>query len=132
MSRSRLDRNVSTLCRAGADSVLSYAATGSTAIWNHFRGDETLLVAHGRHVFRSPIPRELVGQTLAESHVSRRTNCNVVAVDSGNGIHSNPDPHVPLPADCELLLVATDDAKARFSEVFRHARQRPLLPRLGR
>ncbi len=132
VSRSRLDRNVSTLYRAGADSVLSYAATGSTAIWNHFRRDETLLVAHGLHVFRSPIPRELVGRTLAESHVYRRTNCNVVAVDSGNGIHANPDAHVPLPAGCELLLVATDDAKARFSEVFRHARQRPLVPLLRR
>src|SRR6056297_970632 len=41
VSRSRLERNVTTLYRAGADAVLSYAGTGSAAIWNQFRGDET-------------------------------------------------------------------------------------------
>ena len=132
VSRSRLDRNVSTLYRAGADSVLSYAATGSTAIWNELRRDETLLIAHGLHVFRSPIPNELVGKTLAETHVYRRTNCNVVAVDSGDRIIANLDAHEPLPADCELLLVATNEAKAQFTEVFPHARQRPLRQRRRR
>jgi Trk K+ transport system NAD-binding subunit len=132
VSRSRLDRNVSTLYRAGADSVLSYAATGSTAIWNHFRSDETLLIAHGLHVFRSSIPIELAGRTLAETHVYRRTRCNVVAIESGDGIRVNPDAHIPLPADGELLLVATDDAKARFSAVFPHARGRAFRPRLRR
>ena len=47
VSRSNLGRNVTTLYRAGADAVLSYAGTGSATIWNHFRGDETLLVAQG-------------------------------------------------------------------------------------
>ncbi len=56
----------------------------------------------------------------------------MVAIDSGNGIHANPDAHALLPSDCELLLVATDVGKARFSEVFPHARQRPLRPRLRR
>lgn len=132
VSRSRLDRNVSTLYRAGADSVLSYAATGSSAIWNHFRSDETLLIAHGLNVFRSPVPSELAGRTLAETHVHRRTNCNVIAIETADGIQANPDAHAPLPADGELLLVATDEAKARFSEVFPHARRRALRPRLRR
>lgn len=132
VSRSRLDRNVSTLYRAGADSVLSYAATGSTAIWNHLRRDETLLIAHGLNVFRSPIPQELAGRTLAEAHVYRRTNCNVIAIETTDGIHANPDAQAPLPSDGELLLVATDAAKARFSEVFPHARKRVLRPRLRR
>lgn len=132
VSRSRLDRNVSTLYRAGADSVLSYAATGSTAIWNHFRRDETLLIAHGLHVFRSSIPSELAGRTLADTHVYRRTNCNVVAIEASNGISANPDAHAPLPDVGELLLVATDEAKARFSEVFPHARKSSLRPRLRR
>jgi Trk K+ transport system NAD-binding subunit len=132
VSRSRLDRNVSTLYRAGADSVLSYAATGSTAIWNHLRRDETLLIAHGLNVFRSPIPQELAGRTLAEAHVYRRTSCNVIAIETADGIHANPDAQAPLPSDGELLLVATDAAKARFSEVFPHARKRVLRPRLRR
>ncbi len=124
VARSRLDRNVSTLYRAGADSVLSYADTGSTAIWNHLRRDELLVVAHGLHVFRSPMPRELVGETLAEAGIRARTSCNVVAIETADGIEANPDAHIPLPADAELLLVGTDEAKARFTEVFPHAFQR--------
>ncbi len=132
VSRSRLDRNVSTLYRAGADAVLSYAGTGSAVIWNHFRGDETLLVSHGLNVFRTPIPRELAGTTLAEAHVYRRTECNVVAVETAGSIRGNPDAHVPLPTEGELVLVGTDLAEARFSEVFPHARRRPLFDRVRR
>ncbi len=126
VSRARLDRNVTTLYRAGADSVLSYAATGSAAIWNHFRGIETVLVSEGLNVFRTPVPRQLAGKTLADAHVYRRTGCNVVAVDRGGSIEGNPDPTRPLPADGELVLVATDEAEARFSEQYPRARRRLL------
>jgi voltage-gated potassium channel len=34
IGRANLDRNVTTLYRAGADAVLSYASTGANAIWN--------------------------------------------------------------------------------------------------
>ncbi|MFK8024153.1 MAG: NAD-binding protein, partial [Ilumatobacter sp.] len=129
VSRARLDRNVSTLYRAGADSVLSYAGIGSTVIWNHFRGHETLLVAQGLNVFRSPIPRELAGSTLADSHVYRRTQCNVVAVEADGEIRGNPAPDVPLPTEGELVLVGTDVAEAKFSEVFPHARRRTRFDR---
>lgn len=132
VSRSRLDRNVSTLYRAGADAVLSYAGTGSAAIWNHFRGEETLLVAHGLNLFRTPIPRELAGTTLADAHVYRRTQCNVVAVEADGAIQGNPDARSPLPSDGELVMIGTDVAEARFSKVFPGARRRPLLDRVRR
>jgi len=123
---------VTTLYRAGADAVLSYAGTGSATIWNHFRGDETLLVAQGLKMFRTPVPRELVGVTLAEAHVYRRTQCNVVAIEQHGTLHGNPDAQQPLPADGELLLVGTDTAEEQFSQVFPHARRRPLRTRSRR
>ena len=131
VARSRLDRNVSTLYRAGADAVLSYAATGSAAIWDHFHDDETVLVSEGLNVFRSPVPRELVGKTLAEEHLHRRTGCNIIAIDYGadRGMDSNPDPHLPLPAGAELVLVATDAAEATFSERYPHSRRRAMSMR---
>jgi Trk K+ transport system NAD-binding subunit len=129
VSRSRLDRNVSTLYRAGADAVLSYAGTGSAAIWNQFRGDETLLVAQGLNVFRAAVPRDLAGKTLAEAHLYRRTRCNVVAVDHGDRIEANPDAHAPLPVDGELVLVGTDVAESRFAEVFGAPRRSLRRPR---
>ena len=129
VSRAKLDRNVSTLYRAGADAVLSYAGTGSAAIWNHLRGDETVLVAQGLNVFRTAIPKELAGTSLAAAHVHRRTSCNVVAVERNGVLEGNPDPNVPLPSSGELVLVGTDVAEARFSEEFPHARRRPSLRR---
>jgi Trk K+ transport system NAD-binding subunit len=132
VSRSRLDRNVSTLYRAGADAVLSYAGTGSAAIWNHLRGDETVLVAQGLNVFRTPIPKELAGTTLAAAHVHRRTACNVVAVERDGVLEGNPDPNVPLPESGELVLVGTDVAEAKFSEEFPHARRRQSRGRADR
>jgi voltage-gated potassium channel len=118
VSRAKLDRNVSTLYRAGADAVLSYAATCSAAIWNQFRGDETLLIADGLNVFRTPVPRQLVGVTLADSHLHHRTGCNVVAVEHGGEIHGNPDPHEPLPVGGELLMIGSDAAEAAFLAAF--------------
>jgi voltage-gated potassium channel len=129
VSRAKLDRNVSTLYRAGADAVLSYAGTGSAAIWNHLRGDETVLVAQGLNVFRTTIPKELAGTTLAAAHVHRRTSCNVVAVERNGVLEGNPDPNLVLPATGELVLVGTDEAEAKFSETFPHARRRPSLRR---
>ena len=132
VSRSNLGRNVTTLYRAGADAVLSYAGTGSATIWNHFRGDETLLVAQGLNMFRTPVPRELAGATLAEAHVYRRTHCNVVAIEQNGVLQGNPDSQHPLPVDGELLLVGTDAAEEQFSRVFPHARRRPLRSRSRR
>lgn len=129
VSRARQDRNVSTLYRAGADAVLSYAGTGSAVIWNHFRGDETLLVAQGLNVFRTAIPNELAAKTLADAHVYRRTQCNVVAIEADGSIRGNPAADAPLPAEGELILVGTDAAEARFSEVFPSARRRPFFRR---
>lgn len=132
VSRSRLDRNVSTLYRAGADAVLSYAGTGSAAIWNLFRGDETLLVAQGLHVFRAPVPRPLVGRSLADVHLPRRTGCTVVAIDHGDRVEANPDASHPLPDGGELVLVGTDVAEARFNSEYGVARRRLRRQTTGR
>ncbi len=129
VSRAKLDRNVSTLYRAGADAVLSYAGSCSAAIWNHFRGEETLLVAQGLNLFRTPIPRELAGKSLADSHLYRRTGCNVVAVVDGQGIHGNPDAHAPLPAGGELVVIGTESAESEFCLAFPRARASLTLQR---
>jgi voltage-gated potassium channel len=124
VSRARLDRNVTTLYRAGADAVLSYAGTGSATIWNHFRADETLLVAQGLNVFRTAVPDELAGRSLVDAHVRRRTGCNVVAVERNGEIVANPDVDAPLPRDGDLVLVGTDDAEATFAKTYRRSRRR--------
>jgi len=119
IARSRLDRNVSTLHRAGADSVLSYASTGANAIWNVLSPDDTLQLAEGLDVFRVPVPAELVGRTLEESAIRRTTGCTVVATADGDHFTPNPDAHVPLRAGSDLVLIGDGESGRRFLTRYR-------------
>lgn len=126
VARANRDRNVSTLYRAGADDVLSYASTGSAAIWNHFRGDETLLIADGLQVFTTPVPAALVGKTLADSRLRKNSGCNVVAIVTDQGTLGNPNPTTELRAGDRLVLIGDGDAEERFAERY-HRRRLTLL-----
>jgi voltage-gated potassium channel len=118
IARANLDRNVSTLYRAGADSVGSYASTGATAMWNQFRADDTLRVEEDLDVFRVPVPAALAGQTLADCHLRRRTGCNVVALVRNGHARSHPAPNEPLPPEAELILIGDREAETRFLQEF--------------
>jgi voltage-gated potassium channel len=116
VSRANLDRNVSTLYRAGADDVLSYGSTGAEAIWNRFREADTLVVAEGLSVFRADVPPWLTGVTIAQSGIRRLTGCNVVAVEHGDRIDSNPGGAAVLQEGSKLLLIGDAASEARFAE----------------
>jgi Trk K+ transport system NAD-binding subunit len=123
IARANLDRNVSTLHRAGADSVLSYATTAATAIWNELTADNTLQLAEGLDVFRVPVPRELAGRTLQQSQIREVTGCTVVAVADGDGFRPNPDSQAPLPAGSELILIGDGESEDRFLRRYRSGRR---------
>ena len=118
VARANLARNVSTLYRAGADDVLSYALTGAAAIWNHIRDDITVVVAEGLDVFRVPIPAAIAGTTLADAHLRHRTGCNVVAIEYDGSTVPNPAAGSTLPVGGSLVLIGDADAKRRFFETF--------------
>jgi voltage-gated potassium channel len=105
IARANLDRNVSTLYRAGADAVLSYAAIGSAAIWNRFRANDTLFVAEGLDVFRMPVPADRVGRPLEQWDVRASTGCGLLAVARHGRVIDDIDRHSPLSADAEVILV---------------------------
>lgn len=119
IARARLDRNVSTLHRAGADFVLSYASTGANAIWNMLSADNTLQLAEGLDVFRVPVPSRLAGKTLIEAGIREHTGCTVVARISRDGFEPNPDPHEPLPATGQLVLIGDSESEHRFLSRYR-------------
>jgi voltage-gated potassium channel len=115
ISRANLDRNVSTLHRAGADAVLSYASLGATEIWNELGPDDSLVVAEGLDVFRVPVPAWLAGRTLAESELRTTTGCNVLGVVPQGGERAEPvHPGLPLPAGASLVMIGDLDAQERF------------------
>ncbi|MFP5321324.1 MAG: potassium channel family protein [Acidimicrobiia bacterium] len=119
IARSRLDRNVSTLHRAGADSVLSYASTGANALWNLLTADNTLQLAEGLDVFRVPLPAALTGRTLAAAGIREATGCTVVAVADGDHLQANPPADVVLRAGTDLVLIGDSESEDRFLTRYR-------------
>ena len=113
---------MTTLYRAGADAVLSYAGTGSATIWNHFRGDETLLVAQGSTCSAPSSSSSSV--RLADSHIYVE-RAAMVAIEHNGTISGNPDAHAVAGHRGITLVELTEE---KFSEVFPHARRRPLHP----
>ena len=114
LSRSTLERNSTTLHRAGADYVFSYASMGANVIFNMLRGHRMLFVAEGLDVFTVPVPRALVGRTLANSGLRQETGCNVLAVRTGQRVTVQVDTSMPLPEGAELILIGDREAEDRF------------------
>jgi len=121
VSRATLERNVSTLHRAGADFVMSYASMGANAIYNVMERDDVVMLAEGLDVFRHEVPPEMVGQVLAESRIREQTGCSVVAVERGEDVVINPPPDFEFPPGSELILIGTTEGERKFVE--RYGRQ---------
>lgn len=118
VSRAVRERNVATMHRAGANFVMSYASLGATAIINLIDRGDILMMAEGLDVFRLPVPAALAGKTIAQAAVRRQTGCTVIGLRTDGDTQINPDPHVPLPVQAELLLIGTQDAARRFQKAY--------------
>ncbi len=118
LGRATVERNISTLHRAGADFVLSYASIGANILFNLLQRIDTLLLAEGLSAFRLAIPPAMIGRSLAESQVRETTGCNVIAVVRNGETDVNPDGHQPIPADAELIVIGDADAEQRFVQRF--------------
>ena len=116
ISRSTLDRNVDTLHRAGADFVMSYASMGANAIYNLLRRDDVLLLAEGLSAFEVDIPKVLGGLTLGESKIRESTGCNVIALETNEGMITNPTPDTRLALGARMILIGSADAEEQFAK----------------
>ena len=114
ISRVALERNISSLHRAGADFVMSYASMGANAVFDFLESGGTLMVAEGLDVFKVRMPPSLVGKTIAESGIRRSTGCTVIALDVDGATRVNPDPTEPLPADTDMILIGSAEGESRF------------------
>ncbi|MES2571298.1 MAG: NAD-binding protein [Verrucomicrobiota bacterium] len=119
ISRAVRERNVSTLHRAGADFVLSYAWMGATAIFNTLNRTDVLMVAEGLQVCETEVPRALAGKTLAEAAIPATTGCSVVALRTADRLRVNPSATERMQAGEHLILICTPEAEQRFLEKYR-------------
>lgn len=118
ISRSMHERNLATLHRSGADFVMSHASMGANTIFNLLRRSDIEMLAEGLDIFRLALPPSLIGKSIASAAIRQRTGCTVIALITGQDIQVNPDPQGPLPADAELLMIATVENEARFLKAF--------------
>lgn len=114
LSRANLERNVSTLHRAGADFVMSYSSLGANAIFNFLKNEDMLMLAEGLNVFRIKAPQSLIGKNLAQSKIREMTGCSVAAIKADGKMSINPDPQDPIKKDAELVLIGTYEGEKRF------------------
>jgi voltage-gated potassium channel len=130
ISRATRERNVSTLHRAGADFVLSYASMGATAIFNYLRRAGVVVIAEGLHLAKTEVPEALAGRTLAEAAIPKATGCNVVALRSDTVLTINPDSNAVLKRGAEVILIGTPQSEQRFMELYgaRALRAEPIAP----
>jgi voltage-gated potassium channel len=117
IARAAHDRNVSTLHRAGADAVLSYASLGATALWNAIGDERRLVVAEGLEVFQVAVPERMVGRSLVDIGLGERTGCDVLAIER-HGIVAAPDPNEPLPPGSDIVLIGDEAAERAFLDRF--------------
>ncbi len=118
LSRATHERNVATLHRAGADSVLSYASMGAGAVMNFLQRSKILMVAEGLDLFELEVPAQLAGRTLAESSIRESTGCSVVAIRTERGMEVVPNPGDTLPTQGRIVLIGTAEAEERFLEIY--------------
>ena len=130
ISRATRERNVSTLHRAGADFVLSYASMGATTIFNYLRRAGVVVIAEGLHLAETRVPDMLGGLTLERAAIPSQTGCNVVALRSKTGMAINPDPSTILKRGDEIILIGTPKSEERFMKLYgaQTLRTEPIVP----
>ncbi len=80
VARANLDRNVSTLHRAGANLVMSYTSLGASTILGLADTRSALHVAEGLELFKVELPADFTRGTLREHRLREDTGCNVVSL----------------------------------------------------
>ncbi|MDZ4821483.1 MAG: NAD-binding protein [Planctomycetota bacterium] len=118
ISRATVERNISTLYRAGADFVLSYASMGANEIFNSLERTDLFLVAEGLDVFTMEVPRSLSGKTLQQADIRTTTGCSVIAIEGDGGLEVNPPPDAKLSIRAKLVLIGGADSQDRFIRQF--------------
>ena len=114
LARATEERNVSTLHRAGADFVMSYASIGANALFNWLRRSDILMVAEGVNFFRVRVGRPLEGRTVGEATSHEDEGWRLVALRTGGKTQINPPPDHKLTRDCEVIIVGSEEAEERF------------------
>ncbi len=102
---------------AGADYVLSVPRVSARMVAKELLGEDVLGAASQIRLIRVSA-EPFAGEPLAESGITEKTGCRVVAIETDSGLSATFDPHRRLTGTEQLTLVGTDEAVQRFLKRF--------------
>lgn len=117
ISRAKRERNVSTLYRAGADLVMSYANMGAGAILNVLLPGEISVFTDGLVVFNTQVPEGIAGMAIAGCGIREKTGCSIVALRRKGDLCVGPSPHHILNPGEEIILVGSPEEEKMFRKL---------------
>lgn len=118
VSRITHERNLEAIHRAGADSVLSYSSLGAKSLLAFLRGHELIVLEEGADVIVVKITEALRGKTLAQSDIRARTGLNVIAIQQGDHVVTNPPANTELIVGAELVALGTVEQRRAYIEAY--------------
>ena len=118
ISRITHERNLEAVHRAGADFVLSYSSLGAESVFSTLQGRSLMMFGAGIELFQTAVPESLIGKSLEECALGATCGVNVIAVQHGGEIVTNPQPTMPLPVGSELLMLGTHEQRQQFMKAF--------------
>jgi voltage-gated potassium channel len=110
--------NLEAIHRAGADFVLSYGSLGVKSLLALLHRRELVVLGDGADLFVLKVPSSLTDQTLAESGIGARTGLNVIAIQRGDELTTNPPAVARLPEGAELIVIGTSEQRMEFARTF--------------
>jgi len=116
VARADSQESVRKLYRAGADYVLSLGTVSGRMLASTILDEEVITFDQQVELIRTE-PGDLVGRTLAEADIRRRTGCTVVAVEREGRLVSELGPDFRLQRGDDLVVAGTDDDIVVFSEL---------------
>lgn len=117
-SRITHERNLEAMCRAGADSVLSYSSLGREYVFSRLLGRNPIMIGEGTDFFYVRVPASIAGTSLEETRIGARTGLIVIALERGDDMQTNPGPQTVIPEGGSLLLLGTAEQRQAFAEAF--------------
>lgn len=118
ISRATYEKNVSTLHRAGADFVMSYASMGANTIFNILEGQDVMMLAEGLNIFNHKVTKTLEGKSLIQSDIRQNTGCTVIAIRQNGEMKINPDPDIVMTPEQELILIGESKSEKVFNDLY--------------
>lgn len=118
IARVNENANISKTYRAGADYVLSLATvTGRMSVSYLLDNESIVSLDQQMKITRTSAPA-LVGETLREADVRRRTGCNIIAIERADEMLTEIEPTTTIESGDELVVVGTDGGTRKFEQLF--------------